>query len=66
MIWGLVVHTFNPRTQEAEAGRSLWVWGWPSLQSKNQDSQAYVERYISKQTNKQTRTQKATKENLFS
>ena len=24
---GMVVHTFNPSTQEAEAGRSLWASG---------------------------------------
>ena len=25
------VHAFNPSTQEAEAGESLWVWGQPGL-----------------------------------
>ena len=28
----MVVHAFNPHTQEAEAGGSLWVWGQPVLQ----------------------------------
>ena len=28
----MVPHTFNPSTQEAEAGGSLWVWGQPGLQ----------------------------------
>ena len=28
----VVVHTFNPSTQDAEAGGSLWVWGQPALQ----------------------------------
>ena len=28
---GVVLHTFNPRTQEAEGGRSLWVQGQPGL-----------------------------------
>jgi hypothetical protein len=26
-----VAHTFNPSTQKAEAGGSLWVWGQPGL-----------------------------------
>ena len=30
--WAIVVHTFNPSTQEAEAGGSLWVRGQPGLQ----------------------------------
>ena len=28
----VVAHTFNPSTQEAEAGESLWVQGQPGLQ----------------------------------
>ena len=35
---------FNPSSQEAEAGRSLWVWGHPGLHSVFQDSQGSVER----------------------
>jgi hypothetical protein len=31
--WMMEVHTFNPSTQEAEAGRSLWVGGQSGLQS---------------------------------
>jgi hypothetical protein len=36
----MVAHTLSPSTREAEAeaGRSLWVWGQPGLQSKFQDS----------------------------
>lgn len=37
---GLVVHTFNPHAQEAEARGSLWDRGQPGLQSEPQD---YVE-----------------------
>ena len=42
-------HAFNPSTQEAEAGRSLWVPGQPGLQSELQDSQGYTEKpYLEK------------------
>ena len=40
----VVVHTFNPSTQEAEAGGSLGVRGQPGLQSEFQDSQGYIEK----------------------
>ena len=36
----MVVHTFDPRTQEAEADGSLWV----QKQSKFQDCQGYTEK----------------------
>ena len=36
---GVVAHAFNPCTLEAKTGGSLSVQGWPSLQSKFQDSQ---------------------------
>lgn len=43
------VHAFNARTREAETHGSLWVWGHPSLHSKFQDSQGYVEKpYLKK------------------
>lgn len=35
----MVTHTFNPKAQEAEAGRSIWVQGQPGLQIEFQDSQ---------------------------
>jgi hypothetical protein len=37
----VVVHTFNPSTQEAEGGRFL---SQPGLQSEFQDSQGYTEK----------------------
>jgi hypothetical protein len=37
----VVADTFNPSTQEAEAGRSLWVQSQPGLQSEFQDSQGF-------------------------
>jgi hypothetical protein len=45
-VWtwpGVVAHTFNPSTREAEAGRFL-SWGQPGLQSEFQDSQGYTEK----------------------
>ena len=36
-----VPQAFNPSTWEAEAGRSLWVWGLPGLQSELQDLTPY-------------------------
>jgi hypothetical protein len=40
-----MVHTFNPSTQEAEAGGHLWARVQPGLQSEFQDRQSY---YIDK------------------
>ena len=49
----VVTHPFNLSTQEAEAGRSLWVWGQSSLQSEFQDSQDSTEKlFLKKQKNK--------------
>jgi hypothetical protein len=39
----MVVHTFNPSTQEAVAV-DFWVPGQPGLQSEFQDSQGYTEK----------------------
>ena len=44
----MAVYTFNPSTQEAEAGESLWVWGQPSLQGRFQ--------VIERNKNKETKT----------
>jgi hypothetical protein len=61
----VVVHTFNPSTQEAEVDESLLVPGQPGLQSKFQDSQGcYTEKPYLKQTNKQTNKQ--VRENIIS
>jgi hypothetical protein len=56
---GVVVHTFNPSTQEAEAGRFLN--SRPAWSTEFQDSQCYTERPClkktkakNKQPNKQT------------
>ena len=43
----LVVHTFNPSTWEAEAGRSLSSRP-PGLHREFQDSQGYIEKPVSK------------------
>lgn len=32
----MVVHASNPRTQESEVGRDLWMLGGPGLHSKFQ------------------------------
>ena len=37
-LLGVMVHTFNPSTREAESSRSLWVWNQLGLQSEFQDS----------------------------
>ena len=46
----VVVQAFNLNTQEAEAGRSLWVQGLSGLQSNLQDSQRDTEKpYVGEQ-----------------
>jgi hypothetical protein len=45
----MVVHTFDPSAQEAEAGRSLCTGGQPGPQSEFQDSQGYLEENYQKQ-----------------
>ena len=42
----VVMYAFIPYTGEAEAGRSLWVWGQPGLQRKFQGSKSYIEKYL--------------------
>ena len=40
-IWVVMVHTFNPRTQETKASVSLWVQRQAGIYSEFQDSQRY-------------------------
>lgn len=47
----MVVQAFNVSTGEAETGVSLWVLGWPSLQSEFQDNQD-LHREVSKRPKK--------------
>jgi hypothetical protein len=57
-------HTFNPSTQEAETGRSLWVQGQRGLPSEFQNKQpGYTEKPCLKKQTKQTEKNKRTKEN---
>ena len=39
---GMVARAFNRSTQEADAGRFLWVQHHPGLNSKLQYSQSYI------------------------
>lgn len=41
-VCGGGVH-FNPITQEAEEGETLWVWGKSSLHSVFQNNEDYIE-----------------------
>lgn len=58
----MVVHAFNPSTKEAQAGRSVWVWGQLILHSKFHDSQGYLVRCCFKATT--TTTKKKIQESL--
>ena len=49
--WSEVAHTFNPNTQKAETGGSLWVWGQPGQQSKFYNKQGYQRYPVSKKQN---------------
>jgi hypothetical protein len=44
----VIAHMFSLNPQEAEAGRSEWVWGQPGLHSEFQGNQGYVERLFQK------------------
>jgi hypothetical protein len=51
----MVMHAFNPSTQETEAGRSLWIQGQPGLEF--QGSQATKKPCLKqKQKHKQNKT----------
>jgi hypothetical protein len=55
---GMVVHAFNPSTQEAEAGGSLCVWGQPGLYKEFQDRQSHIVRlYFKSKQNKRKEKQ---------
>lgn len=41
---GILAHSFNPGTQEAEAGRFLSLAGHPGPDSKLKDSQGFIKR----------------------
>jgi hypothetical protein len=49
----MLLYTFKPSTQEAEAGRSLWVQSQPGLYSKFETIQDYVSRPCLKQNKNQ-------------
>jgi hypothetical protein len=51
--WVMVAHTFKPSTKEVEAGRFLWVWGQPAVQSEFQDNQGYTRDPVSKKKKNQ-------------
>jgi hypothetical protein len=44
MKLGIVMHSFNPRTQEAEAGKLLWLPASLVYIAKFLDNQGYLER----------------------
>jgi hypothetical protein len=58
----VTVHTFNPRTWEAEAGGSLWVQGQPGLQNEFQDRQGYTEKQSPKKEKQEKEKKKKEKE----
>ena len=49
----MVTHTFNPWTGEAEAGRSLWIWGQPGLQKSSRTFGYYSKKQKQKQVGKE-------------
>jgi hypothetical protein len=55
--WAVVVHAFNPRTWEAEAGGFL-ISGQPDLQSEFQDTQDYTEKPCLKKQKKKRKEER--------
>lgn len=52
------LHTFNPSTQNAEAGRSLYVWVKPDLQSEFEDRQLELQNETLSQNKNTSKTEK--------
>ena len=57
----VMAHTFNPGTQETEAGGPLWVRGQTSLHCEFQDNQRHTVRLSQKQLKKKTKQNKTKK-----
>ena len=55
--WAVVAHAFNPSTQEAEAGESLWVQSQPST-VKGQTTKLQRNPVLEKQKQKTKQTKK--------
>jgi hypothetical protein len=55
----MVVYTFNPGTQKAQAVRYPWVQGHFVLRSEYQDSQGYTERSCLNKTKTQLNKKKS-------
>lgn len=56
MVPGTVLRAFDPITQESEAGRSLWVWGYLRVHSKLQDSQDHTKTLSKKRVRREERS----------
>jgi hypothetical protein len=63
---GVVAHTFNPSTWEAEVGENFWVRGQPGLQSEFQDSQDYTEKPCLEKTKTKTKKADTVTQKLYS
>lgn len=58
----MVAHAISSSTWEAEIGRSMWVQGQPSLQSKFEDSQGcYTEKFCVEKSEKKKTVKKKRK-----
>jgi hypothetical protein len=57
-----VVHAFNLNPWEAEAGKFLWVQGYPGLHRMFQVSQGYIKKPCSKNKMKNERNEDKSRE----